>query len=104
MYFDMVRLYGKSYDLDKNAFGVPNVTTPLKSSAQPLRNTVSENYNQILSDLKAAAPLLAKTKSNGFVNYYGNLAMQARVYPYEGLSQCFKSSRGDYHEQRIYAL
>ncbi len=82
MYFDMVRLYGKSYDLDKNAYGVPNVTAPLISSAQPLRNTVNENYDQILSDLKMAAPLLAKTKSNGFVNYYGNLAMQARVYLY----------------------
>lgn len=82
MYFDMVRLYGKSYDLDKNAYGVPNILTPLNSSAQPLRNTVSENYNQVLSDLKTAAPLLAKTKSNGFVNYYGNLAMQARVYLY----------------------
>lgn len=82
MYFDLVRLYGKSYDLDKNAFGVPNITTPLKSSEQPLRNTVNENYNQIITDLKTAAPLLAKTKSNGFVNYYGNLAMQARVYLY----------------------
>lgn len=82
MYFDMVRLYGKSYDLDKTAYGVPNITAPLASTAQPLRNTVDENYNQILSDLKAAAPLLAKTKSNGFVNYYGNLAMQARVYLY----------------------
>jgi len=82
MYFDMVRLYGKSYDLDKNAFGVPNILIPLKSTALPLRNTVNENYTQILSDLKAAAPLLAKTKSNGFVNYYGNLAMQARVYLY----------------------
>jgi len=82
MYFDLVRLYGKSYDLDNNAYGVPNITTPLKSSAQPLRNTVSENYNQIISDLKTAAPFLGKTKSNGFVNYYGNLAMQARVYLY----------------------
>lgn len=82
MYFDMVRLYGKPYDLDKNAYGVPNITTLLTSTAQPLRNTVEENYNQILADLKAAAPLLAKTKSNGFVNYYGNLAMQARVYLY----------------------
>lgn len=82
MYFDLVRLYGKSYDLDKNAFGVPNITTPLKSSEQPLRSTVNENYNQIITDLKTAAPLLAKTKSNGFVNYYGNLAMQARVYLY----------------------
>ena len=82
MYFDLVRLYGKSYDLDKNAYGVPNITTPLKSSDQPLRNSVSENYNQIITDLKTAAPLLAKTKSNGFVNYYGNLAMQARAYLY----------------------
>jgi hypothetical protein len=82
MYFDLVRLYGKSYDLDKTAYGVPNITTPLKSSAQPLRNTVNDNYTQILSDLKAAAPLLGKTKANGFINYYGNLAMQARVYLY----------------------
>src|SRR5688572_10102099 len=82
MYFDLVRLYGMSYDLDKNAYGVPNIITPLKSTEQPLRNKVSENYTQILSDLTAAAPLLAKTKTNGFVNYYGNLAMQARVYLY----------------------
>jgi starch-binding outer membrane protein, SusD/RagB family len=82
MYFDLVRLYGKSYDFDKNAYGVPNITTPLNSSEQPLRNTVNENYNQIITDLKAAATLLPKTKSNGYVNYYGNLAMQARVYLY----------------------
>lgn len=82
MYFDLVRLYGKSYDADKNAFGVPNITTPLTSSAQPLRAKVADNYTQIMSDLKAAAPLLSKTKSNGFINYYGNIAMQARVYLY----------------------
>jgi hypothetical protein len=82
MYFDLVRLYGKPYDLDKNAYGVPNVTTPLNSSAQPVRNTVGDNYTQILSDLKAAAPLLSKSKANGFINYYGNIAMQARVYLY----------------------
>jgi hypothetical protein len=82
MYFDLVRLYGKSYDVDKNAYGVPNITTPLMSSEQPLRNTVNENYNQIITDLKAGAPLLPKTKTNGYVNYYGNLAMQARVYLY----------------------
>jgi hypothetical protein len=82
MYFDLVRLYGKTYDLDKNAFGVPNILVPLKSSAQPLRNTVAENYTQILADLKAGALLLGKTKTNGFVNYYANLAEQARVYLY----------------------
>lgn len=82
MYFDLVRLYGKSYDDDKNSFGVPNITTVLDASAQPLRATVEQNYAQILNDLKAAAPLLSKAKSNGYLNYYGNMAIQARVYLY----------------------
>src|SRR5690606_25448307 len=33
-----------------------------------------------VSDLKAAQPLLSKTKTNGYLNYYANLALQARVY------------------------
>ncbi|HEY0895419.1 MAG TPA: RagB/SusD family nutrient uptake outer membrane protein, partial [Sphingobacteriaceae bacterium] len=82
MYFDLVRLYGKSYDDDKGSFGVPNITTTLDASAQPVRATVEQNYQQILADLTAAAPLLPKTKTNGYLNYYANLAMQARVYLY----------------------
>jgi len=80
MYYDLVRLYGKSYNDDKTSFGVPNVTTVLQSTAQPLRATVEENYNQIVNDLTAAADLLPKSKSDGFINYYANLAIQARVY------------------------
>lgn len=80
MYFDLVRLYGKSYTDNKAAFGIPNITTEIGPEAQPLRNTVEENYIQILSDLKAAATLLPKTKTNGYINYYANLATQARVY------------------------
>lgn len=80
LYFDLVRLYGKSYTDDKTSFGIPNVVATLSANAQPLRATVEENYNQILTDLKAAAPLLPKTKQNGYINYYANLAIQARVY------------------------
>ncbi|MGV3509689.1 MAG: RagB/SusD family nutrient uptake outer membrane protein, partial [Sphingobacteriaceae bacterium] len=82
MYFDLVRLYGKSYDDDKTSFGVPNITETLTAADQPLRATVEQNYNQIMTDLKAAAPLLNKAKANGYINYYTNLAMQARVYLY----------------------
>ncbi|RXF68853.1 RagB/SusD family nutrient uptake outer membrane protein [Arcticibacter tournemirensis] len=82
MHFDLVRLYGKSYDDDKSSFGVPNVTTRLGSEAQPLRATVEQNYTQILADLTTAAPLLPKTITKGYINYYTNLAMQARVYLY----------------------
>ena len=80
MYFDLVRLYGKPYSMDKSSYGVPNITEPLDASAQPLRATVEENYTQILSDLKEAEPLMSKSKSNGYLNYYGNKAIQARVY------------------------
>lgn len=82
MYFDLVRLYGKPYNFDKSAYGVPNITTTLSSTEQPLRATVEQNYTQILADLKAAEALLPKTKSNGYINYYGNKAIQARVYLY----------------------
>jgi len=80
MLFDLVRLYGKPYTQDKISYGVPNITQPLEASAQPLRATVEENYSQILKDLKEAEPLLSKSKSNGYLNYYGNKAIQARVY------------------------
>ncbi|TYP96679.1 RagB/SusD domain-containing protein [Sphingobacterium allocomposti] len=82
IYFDLVRLYGEPYAENKNAFGVPNVTTLLNSDAQELRHTVEENYQQITTDLKAAEDLLSKTKANGFINYYANKALQARVYLY----------------------
>ncbi|MFV0605340.1 MAG: RagB/SusD family nutrient uptake outer membrane protein [Niabella sp.] len=80
MYFDLVRLYGEPYTENKAAYGVPIVSTILDASAQPLRNTVEDVYTQITSDLTAAESLLPKTKNNGYINYYGNKAIQARVY------------------------
>src|SRR5690606_3294709 len=79
MYFDLVRLYGKPYSDDKAAWGVPNVTEPLDASAKPLRATVEENSQQILSDLQSAAPLISRSVNDGYLNYYANLALQARV-------------------------
>ncbi|MCL8006591.1 RagB/SusD family nutrient uptake outer membrane protein [Gelidibacter japonicus] len=80
MYFDLVRIYGKPYSYDKESYGVPNILEPLDALAQPLRATVADNYNQIITDLKDAQPLLSKSKTNGYLNYYANLAIQARVY------------------------
>lgn len=105
MYFDLVRLYGKSYDDDKTSFGVPNVTTRLKSTDQPLRATVQQNYTQILNDLKTAAPLLPKTKINGYINYYANLAMQARVYLYmQDYANALKAAEEVINATSLYSL
>ncbi|MCR5003216.1 MAG: RagB/SusD family nutrient uptake outer membrane protein [Bacteroidales bacterium] len=84
VYFDLVRLYGLPYNYDKTSYGVPDITELLEPSATPSRATVEQNYTQILSDLEAGETLLegSKSRNNGYINYYGNLALQARVALY----------------------
>jgi len=79
-YFDLVKLYGKSYTDDKNAWGVPNITNTVDYNSKPARSKVEENFTQIVKDLKDAEAGLPKTKRDGYINYYTNKAIQARVY------------------------
>ena len=82
MYFDLVRLYGKPYNMDKASYGVPLVLEPLDASALPTRASVEAVYTQIQKDLTDAEPLLTKTVSAAtkcYLNYYSNKAIQARV-------------------------
>lgn len=103
-YFDLVRLYGKFYQEDKTAWGVPNITVTLPSNAQELRSTVEENYTQILNDLKAAEPLLSKAKANGYINYWANKAMQARVYLYMGQNDLALAAAEEIINSNVYRL
>ena len=83
LYFDLVRIYGECYDEDKSAWGVPDITTVLDASARELRATVEQNYARIVSDLTTAEGLFTDHDArNGFVSYYANKALQARVYLY----------------------
>jgi hypothetical protein len=57
------------------------ITTVIDASAQPTRASVEEVYNQIVKDLTEAVPLFTVSKKDeGYINYYANVAMQARVY------------------------
>ncbi len=84
IYFDLVRLYGLPYNYNKSSYGVPNVTKTLGADAQPVRASVEENYAQILDDLEEGMPLLSTNKAaqNGYIGYYANIALQARVKLY----------------------
>lgn len=87
MYFDLVRLYGKPYTQDNGAsLGVPMPLAVLDAYAKETRKTVAENYTQIVKDLTDAAGLLDNSKNvtNGYINYYANKAIQARVYLFMG--------------------
>lgn len=96
IHFDLVRLYGKPYNMDGGAsYGVPVVTAPVDAGAKPQRNTVKEVYDQVVADLTKAAPLLSKSKSNGYINYYANQAILGKVYMYmdnfSSALTCFKN-------------
>ncbi len=80
IYFDLVRLYGQPYNMNKEAWGVPDIAEVITSDAQPLRDKVSKNYERIVSDLTEGAAMLSEDKNNGKINYYANKAIQARVY------------------------
>lgn len=82
MYFDLVRLYGLPYNMDKSSFGVPMALEPLDASAQLGRASVEEVYAQIVADLTEGANYLSKSKTPGYINYYGNKAILSRVYLY----------------------
>jgi len=83
MYFDLVRLYGKPYNMDKTSLGVPLVLEPLDASAQPTRATVEAVYTQIVKDLADAEPLVSKAVGTvaikGYINFYAVKAIQAKV-------------------------
>ena len=100
----MVRLYGEPYTENKSALGLPNIVSRIPITAQPRRSTVEENYTQILKDLKDAEPLLAKTKSNGNLNYYGNKALQARVYLYMGDNALALTAAEEVINSGVYSL
>ena len=83
MHFDLVRLYGKPYTMDRSSLGVPLALEPIQADAQPTRASVDEVYTQIIKDLRDAEPLFAtRTRVNGYVNYFGNQAILARAYLY----------------------
>ncbi len=86
MYFELVRLYAKTYtDGNPSANpGVPLILTPtstgsLSESKNVTRASVEEVYQQVLSDLGDAEALLPK--ENGFfANTYVASAILSRVY------------------------
>ena len=82
IHFDLVRLYGQPYNMNKSAAGIAVVTEPVDAGAQLKRGTVEEAYTQIVADPNTAAPLLAKKKVLGYINYYANQAILGKVYMY----------------------
>jgi hypothetical protein len=80
--FDLVRLYGKPYNMDKNSDGIAVVTEQVDASAKLLRDPVEKAYQQIVADLIEAAPLMSTKARGGYFNYYANQMLLGKVYQY----------------------
>ncbi len=82
--FDLTRLYGKTYTEDQGAsLGVPITTSVEDKAAFLKRNTVKEDYTQVLKDLTEAinSGKLATTKTQGgYMNLWAAKALLTRVY------------------------
>ncbi|MDR3134100.1 MAG: RagB/SusD family nutrient uptake outer membrane protein [Prevotellaceae bacterium] len=105
MYFDLARLYGKPYTENGGAsLGVPMPLAVLDVYAKETRKTVAENYTQILKDLKDGEALLPEKVSQGYIDYYANKAIQARVYLFMGNTTAALAAAEEIISDNEYAL
>jgi hypothetical protein len=85
-YFDLVRIFAKPYNQGNGSqAGVPVVLISDVSN-YPKRNTVTEVYEQIITDLNLAKTLLSATTAADKVtaSKYAVSALLSRVYLYKG--------------------
>lgn len=87
-YFNIVNIYGKPYNFDKNALGVPLKLDSNYDDKPMKRNTVEEVYAQIIKDLDAAETAFEKLpatmhfRKNYRVTYPALQLLRARVALY----------------------
>ncbi|ASU34079.1 RagB/SusD family nutrient uptake outer membrane protein [Mucilaginibacter xinganensis] len=88
VYFDMARIFGKAWNDGDPAtnLAVPIVLTPttvISQSSYVTRSTVSQVYQQAITDLKTAETKLPESNSY-FANKYSAAAILARLYLQQG--------------------
>lgn len=87
-YYYLVNMYGKPYNADKNAPGVPLKVTSNLSTGNISRSTVGEVYDQMVKDLLESERLFKKLpaadqyKREGLVNLPMIQLLLSRVYLY----------------------
>lgn len=87
-YFDLLRVFGYHFDRS-SAFGLPLLLEPVENNdfnqiPDLERSTVEATYQQILSDLNTAIPLMEGYNSSTALSYWSAIALRARVNLYAG--------------------
>ncbi|NLP58060.1 RagB/SusD family nutrient uptake outer membrane protein [Lutibacter sp. B1] len=82
IHFDLARIFGKPYSVDNSALAAPLVITVQTVDDDPARATVSEMYNQVVSDFTQSLNLLPTGINDGRFNTWTVKALLSRVYLY----------------------
>lgn len=83
MHFELVKHFATPYTVNPNALGVPVILT-YDPFIRPTRNTVSEVYTQIETDLRTATNLMTLERSSGYFSRYAAVALLARMHQFKG--------------------
>lgn len=84
MYWELVKLFGKPFTTDPASPGVP-IILKYDLTLRPARNTVTEVYKQITTDLTTALGQLVGSRPNSsYITKYAAEAILAKVYLYQG--------------------
>ncbi|MBT30408.1 MAG: RagB/SusD family nutrient uptake outer membrane protein [Thalassobius sp.] len=83
-HFDLVRFFAQPYNYtaDASHLGVPAISSIGDAPISPSRNTVSEVYSLIISDLENAIELMNEDTNDGTFSINAAKALLARVYLY----------------------
>jgi len=89
-YLELVNFFGTPYTVNPAAPGVAIVTGYTGSAITPARNTVSDVYKKIISDLDSAYAIMPTTAityhptNSYYLSKYAAKAIEARAYLYKG--------------------
>ncbi|MGL4852680.1 MAG: RagB/SusD family nutrient uptake outer membrane protein [Phocaeicola sp.] len=89
LHFDLARYYCQiptiAADVNAANTGLALSIQSYLPSYKPTRTTLKETYDQIIADFTDALPLLEQANSaNGYISYWGALALRSRAYLYTG--------------------
>lgn len=107
VYFDLLRYYGEHFD-NNSTYGVPLMLTPVPLDYEQIpnlpRSSVAQTYDQILSDINTALPLIDGFEDFGRMNYWAALALRARVNLYRGDYAAAQADADAVIESGLFAL
>ena len=115
LHFDLARIYCQiptaAADVNAANSGLVLAAKTYEPSYKGSRSTLKETYDQIIEDFTQSLTMIGKpvaakdfSESNGYLNYWGALALRARAYLYMGEDEKAKADADEVINEAAYKL